>query len=112
MQLEITNHMYKTRLDQAGKVIVGKKKRVERNPVRQALPAAKPAELPADYCGSCYGAAAEVRFADHCEVVARTCVAGPLFYRCLVWLTVFYRCGVPICSVHARLPVSDSWWLL
>lgn len=62
MQLEITNHMYKTRLDLSGKVIRGdKKKRVERNPARQALPAVKQAELPPGYCGSCYGAAPEVR---------------------------------------------------
>lgn len=61
MQLEITNHMYKTRLDLSGKVIRGdKKKRVERNPVRPAVPAVKQAELPPGYCGSCYGAASEV----------------------------------------------------
>jgi len=60
MQLEITNHVYKTRLDQQGHVIHGEKKRIERNPVRQAVPAHKPVELPPGYCGSCYGAAPDV----------------------------------------------------
>ncbi|GAB0498631.1 hypothetical protein MMPV_009977 [Pyropia vietnamensis] len=70
MQLEITNHMYKTRLDLSGKVIRGdKKKRVERNPVRQALPAAKQAELPPGYCGSCYGATPETTCCNTCNDV-------------------------------------------
>ncbi|GAB0491132.1 hypothetical protein MMPV_002381 [Pyropia vietnamensis] len=73
MQLEITNHMYKTRLDLSGKVIRGdKKKRVERNPVRQALPAAKQAELPLGTAAAVMGvktlATAEYDPSEGCNV--------------------------------------------
>jgi len=83
MQLEITNHVYKSRLDQQGHVIHGEKKRIERNPVRQAVPARKPVDLPPGYCGSCYGAAPDVRCgpSGRCAVSCysgRCCVLEPV----------------------------------
>lgn len=91
MQLEITNHMYKTRLDLSGKVIRGdKKKRVERNPVRPAVPAVKQAELPPGYCGSCYGAAPE-------SVCCNTCNAVKEAYEKRGWLLTDLE-GVEQCA--------------
>lgn len=114
MQLEITNHMYKTRLDLSGKVIRGnKKKRVERNPVRPAAPAVKQAELPPGYCGSCYGAAAEVcparracmgalfRLSHSC--VCTACWGGGCG-RCGYW---WIRCLLASCVLTHQ---CVKWW--
>lgn len=130
MQLEITNHMYKTRLDLSGKVIRGdKKKRVERNPVRPAVPAVKQAELPPGYCGSCYGAAPEVCPARRACMEAlcklsQSCVFtawwGGGCGRCVYWWkrclpAGFLRTHSRVCEVVAwvccwRFPFSTFWF--
>lgn len=113
MQLEITNHMYKTRLDLSGKVIRGdKKKRVERNPVRQAVPAVKQAELPPGYCGSCYGAAPDVRMASCAHVEATGSCTRVGFARighCQYWLS---GCLLPslVCAHSPILYVAVWVW--